>query len=192
MYFFQSSVTWRYILLTQFFFSEAKLPPVIFWSTDCDKKQKYVFKQQLTNLQVFKADHSTGKWFCFCTVHYAAGHIDLVAQILLVASHVTNSMEQSSSSESTTASQEIPYLLWNLKLQYHVHKNLSPVPIPSQINPVHDLSFDVLKACFNIILPSTTRSSKCSLSLMFPTKRYMHLSSPPIRATSPAHLLLRV
>jgi hypothetical protein len=27
---------------------------------------------------------------------------------------------------------------------------------------------------------------------MFPTKRYMHLSSPPIRATSPAHLLLRV
>jgi len=51
----------------------------------------------------------------------------------------TYSMEQSPSWEANwfSASQENPCILWNLKVHYHIYKCLSPVPVLSQINPVH-------------------------------------------------------
>jgi len=57
---------------------------------------------------------------------------------------LTNSMEQSTSWEanSHSASQEIPHLLWNLKVHCYVHKGL-------QLTPSHPVSLRSI-----LVLPS--------------------------------------
>jgi hypothetical protein len=73
----------------------------------------------------------------------------------------TNSIQKSPSSEanSSSANQEIPYILRNLKVHYRIQKSPTPVPIPSQISTVHGSQSHFLKIRFKIILTSTPRSS---------------------------------
>jgi len=90
---------------------------------------------------------------------------------------------------SHSASQEIPQLLWNVKVHYHIHNNLSLVPILSQINPVHTLPSYAPKIHPNINLPSTLRSSEWSFPFRFPFKIVYTFLTSPIRATCLAHLI---
>ena len=104
---------------------------------------------------------------------------------------LTYSMQQSPSWEAKrfSGSQKFPRIFWNPKVHYRIRICPPPVPIPSQLDPIHAHTFHFLKIHHNIILPSTLGSSKWLFPSSFPTKTLYTPLLSPISATCPAHLI---
>ena len=102
---------------------------------------------------------------------------------------LTYSIEQTSSLEADrfSASQEISQILWNPTVHYRIHKFPPPFPVLSQIDPVHIPTSHFLKIHLNIILLSTTASSKWSVSLMFPRQNYTSSLPHTFYLSRPSH-----
>jgi hypothetical protein len=86
---------------------------------------------------------------------------------------LTYSMGQIPSWEASrfSASQEIPFILWNPNVHYRSHKCPPPVPVLSQLNPVHTPTFHFLKIVPNFMSPfrclGCTKLSVQVLGLLF-------------------------
>ena len=90
---------------------------------------------------------------------------------------LTYSMEQSPwEANRFSANQENPRFLWNREGLLPHSQVPAPVPILSQIDPVHTLTSHFLKIHVNIILPSTPGSPHWSLSFRFPHQNPVHAS----------------
>jgi hypothetical protein len=90
-------------------------------------------------------------------------------------------MEKSHSGEadSRLANQEIPHLLWKPKVHYCVRKRSLLDSTLNQMHEVHTFIRYYFTTRFNIILTSTFKSLKLSLSFIFSTKICTHFSRPP-------------
>jgi hypothetical protein len=94
---------------------------------------------------------------------------------------LTYSMEQSPHREANrfSASQEIPHILWKPKVYFRSHKFPAPVPLLSQLYPIHTTSSHFLKIHLYIILLFRPGSPKWSLPFRFTHQNPVYASPLP-------------
>jgi hypothetical protein len=101
-------------------------------------------------------------------------------------------MEQSPSWEAIrfSASQDIHHILWNPKVHYHIHKRQPPVPILSQINPVHASHSIFWRSILILSSHQNLGLTNGFFPSSFPTKTLYAPFPSSIHATCPAHRIL--
>jgi len=113
---------------------------------------------------LFRVCRDPSHWVMCASLRVSAAQVRLYICLRLDISSLTNAMEQSPSWEanSHSASQEMHRILWNTKVQHHVHNGPPLVPILIEMHPVHYFTPCFPKIHSNIIFPSTLWSSELS------------------------------
>jgi hypothetical protein len=110
-------------------------------------------------------------------------------------------MEQNPSWETNrfSASQELPRIFWSPKVHYRIHKCPQPVPVLSQLNPIHAphltfwlsiliLSFHLRLVLPNGLFPSDFPTKTPYTPLPFPYTCYTPLQSHSSRLNHPNNI----
>ena len=107
-------------------------------------------------------------------------------QILCFLTYLLHGAKSSLEANRSSAGQEIPSILRNPEVHYHVHNSLPPVPEPDWFSPCHHptsrSSILTLSSHLHLGLPSGLLPS------VFPTKTPYQPLLSSIRATCTAHL----
>ena len=149
-----SSVFSNYIFST--FYSVFKLVTRLLWkkllpSRACTHAHTHIHSREICAL-------------LGCYTVYSGNSLPTYLFTYVLTYLLTYSMEQCPwETNRFSANKEIHRILWKPNAHYRSHKCLPPVPILSQLDPVHTPKSHLLKIRLNIILPPTPGSTKQSL-----------------------------
>ena len=86
---------------------------------------------------------------------------------------------------------QLPFILWNPKVPYRIHKCSPPVPILGQISPIHASPLHLLKIHFNVVFHLCLGHSSVLFPSGFHTKTLTALLLFPVRyVPRPSHPLI--
>jgi hypothetical protein len=111
----------------------------------------------------------------------------ILCHVLIVCTITHSLMELSPSWEAAycASTEELPSILWNLKVHYHIQKRPPLVPILSQINLTHTIPSYLSKIHFDMVQTPTSWSSQWSLSFWLSHQYPICIPLLPIRLLIP-------